>query len=123
MVPLRPYSSSHSRSSASNTLLTASCSAGTRFPTSVVERMSSTVRPHTSPARRSRTPPHRPFHLPVSFHTSAHRVFCCSFHSGQTMKKRSRVWFGHRHHQHCGVGRFFGQLRYCPVRQCPVLSW
>jgi len=57
MVPLRPYSSSHSRSSASNTLLTASCSAGTRFPTSVVERMSSTVRPHTSPARRSRTPP------------------------------------------------------------------
>ena len=49
--------------------------------------------------------------LPVSFRTSAHRIFCWAFHSGHSLKRCSRVWFGYRHH-HCWVGRFFVQLRY-----------
>ena len=39
------------------------------------------------------------------------------------LKRWSRVCVRYRHHQHCGVDRFFVQLRYCPVRQCPVLIW
>jgi len=66
---------------------------------------------------------HLSFDLPVSFRTSAHRIFCWAFHSGHTLKRCSRVWVGYRHHQHYGVGRFFVQLRYCPDKQCPVLSW
>jgi len=117
-------SSSHSRTSCSDTALTASSSssAGTRLPTSVVKRKPSTARPHLSSAKRSRTF-HRSFHLSVSFFTSAQRTFCCGFHSGHTLKRCSRVCVGYRHHQHCGEGRFFVQWRYCPVRQCPVLSW
>jgi len=87
-----PCSSSHSRTSSSDTALTASssASAGTRLPTSVEERKSSTARLHLPSARRSRTF-HRPFHLPVSFFTSAHRIFCCGLHSGHSLKRWSRV--------------------------------
>ena len=98
-----PRSYSHSRSPASDTSLTASSSADTRLPTSMVARKSNTARPRLSSARRSRIF-HQSFHLPVSFRTSAHRIFCWAFHSGHTLKRCSRVWFGHRHHQHCGVG-------------------
>jgi len=95
------------RSGGSLHALTASSySAGTRLPTSVAARKSSTARLHLPSARRSFTF-HRSFHLPVSFFTSAHRIFCCGFHSGHSLR--------YRHHQHCGVGRFFVQLRYCPV--------
>jgi len=83
---------------------------GTSLPTSV-ERKSSTARLHLSSARRSRIF-HRPFHLPVSFFTSAHSTFCWAFHSGHTLKRCSRVWVGYRHHQHSGVGWFLVQLRY-----------
>jgi len=118
-----PCSSSHSRTYSSDTTLTAASSThGTRLPTSVVERKSSTARLHLPSASRSRTF-HRSFHLPVSFFTSAHRIFCCGFHSGHSLKRWSRACIRYRHHQHCGVARFFVQLRYCPVRQCPVLSW
>jgi len=115
-------SPSHSRTSSSDTALTASSSSpGTpRLPTSVAVRKSSTARLHLPSARRSRTF-HRSFHLPVSFFTSAHRIFCCGFHSGHSLKRWSRVCVRYRHHQHCGVVRFFVQLRYCPVRQCLVL--
>jgi len=118
-----PCSSRHSRTSSSDTALTASssASAGTRLPTSVADRKSSTARLHLPSARRSRTF-HRPFRLPVSFFASAHKIFCCGFHSGHSLKRWSRVCVRYRHHQHCGVDRFF-VLRYCPVRQCPVLSW
>ena len=99
------------RSSASDTSLTASSSsAGTRLPTSVEERKSSTARLHLPSARRSRIF-HRSFHLPVSFFTSAHRTFGSGFHSGYSLKRCSRVWCGYRHHQHCGVARLFVQLR------------
>ena len=62
-----PCSSNHSRTSASNTSLAASSSAGTHLPTSVVERKSSTAHPHLSPAiaraleaaSRRRTTPER----------------------------------------------------------------
>jgi len=91
-------------------------------PTSAAERKSSTARPHLSSARRFRIF-HRSFHLLASFRTSAHRVICWAFHSGHTLKRCSRVWFGYQHHQHCGVGRFFVRLRYCLVRQCPALIW
>jgi len=85
----------NSHSSASDTSLTASSSAGTRLPTPVVERNSSTARPHLSSARRSRIF-HRSFPFQVSFRTSAHRVFCWAFHSGHALKRCSRVWFGYR---------------------------
>jgi len=119
-----PCSSSHSRTSSCDTALTASssASAGTRLPTSIEERKSSTARLHLPSARRSRTF-YRSFHLPVSFFTSAHRIFCCGFHSGHSLKRWSQVCVRYRHHQHYGVGQLFVQLRYCPVRQCPVLSW
>jgi len=79
-----PCSSSHSRSSSSDTTLTAySSSAGTRLPTSVDERKSSRAWLHLPSARRSRSF-HQSFHLPVSFPTSAHRIFCCSFHFGHS---------------------------------------
>ena len=74
-------SSSHSRSSASDTSLTASSSIAARLPTSVVERKSSTARPHFSSAKRSRIF-HCSFYLLVSFRTSAHRIFRRALHSG-----------------------------------------
>ena len=82
--------SSHSRSSASDSSLTTSSSAGTCLPTPVEERKSSTARLHLSSARRSRIF-HRSFHLPVSFLTFAHRIFCWASHSGQSLKRCSRV--------------------------------
>jgi len=42
---------------------------------------------------RSRTV-HRLFHLPVSFRTSPHRIFCCIFHSGHTLKRSTLVCEG-----------------------------
>jgi len=83
-----PCSSSHSRTSSSDTALTASsCSTcGTRLPMSVDERKPSTTRLHLPSASRSRTF-HRSFHLPVSFFTSAHSIFCCGFHSGHSLKR------------------------------------
>jgi len=76
----------------SDTALTASssASASTRLPTSVEDRNSSTARLHLPSAMRSRTF-HRSFHLPVSFFTSAHRIFYCGFHSGHSLKRWSRV--------------------------------
>jgi len=85
-----PCSPNRSRSSASDTSLTASSSAGTRLPTSVEVMMSSTAWLHLSSARRSRTF-HRLFHLFVSLNTSAPRIFCCGFHSGYSLKRRFRV--------------------------------
>ena len=83
----------HSHSSASDTSLTASSSsAGARLPTSAEVRKFSIARLHLSSAKRSRIF-HRSFHLPVSFRTSAHRIFCWVFHSGHTLKRCSRVWF------------------------------
>jgi len=63
---------------------------------------------------------HLSFHLPVFFLTSAHRIFCCGFHSGHSFRRWSRVCVRCRHHQHCGVGRRFVQFRYYPVRQYPI---
>ena len=108
-------SPSHSRRSTPDTSFTASPSAGTRLPTSVVKRKASTARPHLSSAWRSRIF-HRSFHLPVSFRTSAHGIFCAS-RSGHTLMRCSRVWLGAGTTGHCGMGRFFVQLRYCPVRR------
>ena len=86
-----PCSSSHSRTSSSDTSLTVSPhSAGTLLPTSVGVRKSSTTRPHLSSARRPRIF-HRSFPFPVSFRTSAHRIFCWAFYSGHTLKRCSRV--------------------------------
>ena len=69
-----PGSPKNSRSSASDTSLTASSSAGTRLPTSVVERKSSTARPHFSSAKRSRIfhrsfPSQSPSVPPLFIHT------------------------------------------------------
>jgi len=113
-----------SRSSHSDTSLAASSSffrGGTSLPTSVEERKSSTACPHLSSAIRSRTV-HPLFRLLVSFSTSSHRVFCCVFHSGHTLKRWSLVCEGHLHHQHWASGRTLAQCRYCPVRACPVFG-
>ena len=77
-----------SRSSHSDASLCASssASAGTRLPTSVVDRKSSTALLHLSSASRSRTF-QRLFHLPVSFLTSAQRALCCSLHSTHSLKR------------------------------------
>jgi len=90
-----------SRSSHSDASLYASSStgAGTSLPTSVVDRKSSTALLHLSSASRSRTF-RRLFHRPVSFLTSAHKVFCCSFHAGHTLRQCSRVCVRYRYHQH-----------------------
>jgi len=37
--------------------------------------------------------------------------------------KCSRVCVLYWHHPHSAVSAFFVHFRYCPVRQCPVLSW
>jgi hypothetical protein len=58
-----------------------SAGGGARLPTSVVVRKSSTGWLHLGSANRSRTL-NRSFPLPLSFRTSAHRVFCCSFQRG-----------------------------------------
>jgi hypothetical protein len=65
----------------------------------VVDRKSSTALLHLSSASRSRTF-QRLFHLPASFLTSAHKVFCCSFHVGHTLRQCSRVYVRYGHHQH-----------------------
>jgi len=106
-----PCSSIHSRTSSSDTALTASssASAGTLLPTSVEERKSSTARLHPASARRSRAF-YLSFYLPVSFLTSAHRIFCCGFHSGHSLRRWSRVCVRYRHHRHCGVGRLVVQF-------------
>jgi len=48
-------------------------------------------------ASRSRTV-HLPFNLLVSFRTSAHRMYCCIFHSGHTLNQWSRACEGHLHY-------------------------
>jgi hypothetical protein len=90
-----------SRSPHSDTSLYVSSSAwaGTSLPTSVVDRKSSTTLLHLSSASRSQTF-QRLFHLPVSFLTSAHKVFCCSFHSAHSLKRWSHVCVSLAHHQH-----------------------
>src|SRR3978361_461955 len=107
-----------SRRSLSDSTLCSSSSAraGPSLPTSVVDRKSSTALVHLSSASRSLTF-QRLFHFPVSFLTSAHRVFCCSFHSTHSLKRWSRVCVSHAHHQHWGEGRLFVRCRCCPVRQ------
>jgi hypothetical protein len=78
-----------SRSSHSDASLCASSSAGagTRLPTSVVARKSSTALLHLSSASRSRTF-QRLFPFPVSFLTSAQSVFCCPLHIQQCARTR-----------------------------------
>jgi len=88
-----------------------SSSGGTSLPTSVEERKSSTARPHLLSASRSRIV-HLLFHLLVSFSSSAHRIFCCIFHSGHTLKRWSLVCVGHLHHQHWASGRTLAHCRY-----------
>ena len=79
-------SSSHSRYSSYDPVLTASSSsAGTRLPTSVEKRKSSTARLHLSFARRSPIF-YRSFRLPVSIFTSAHTTFCSAFDSEHILK-------------------------------------
>ena len=75
------------RSSHSDASLLASPSvrAGTSLPTSVVERKPNTAWLHLLSAKSSRSV-NRLFHLPVSFPTSAHKIFCWAFHSGHTAK-------------------------------------
>jgi hypothetical protein len=87
-----------SRSSHSDASLCTSSSTGpgTSLPMSVVDRKSSTALLHLSSASRSRTF-QRLFHLPVSFLTSAHYIFCCSVHAGHTLKQCSRVCIRYRH--------------------------
>jgi len=104
--------SRRSRSSHSDARLPASSSSrgGTSLPTSVQVRKSSTACPHLLSASRSRIF-HRLFHLPVSFYTSAHRIFCSIFHSGHTLKRWSLVCVGHWHHQHWAVGQNLAQCR------------
>jgi len=75
-------------------LVSPSGSGGTRLPTSVVERKSSTAYPHLPSASRSLTV-YLLFHRLVSFITSTHRIFCCIFHSGYTLKRLSLVCKGH----------------------------
>jgi len=89
--------SQYSRSSHSDASLPSLSSASTFLPTSVALRKSSAAWLHLASARRSRIF-HRLFHLPVSFHTSAHSIFCWAFCSGHSLKRCSRVWFWYRHH-------------------------
>jgi len=100
-----PCSSIHSRTSSSDIALTASSSSApsAHLPTSVVERKSSTARLHLPSASRSRTF-HRSFHLPVSFFTSAHRIFCCGFHSGHSLKRWYRVKSADIYIERCSSG-------------------
>jgi len=74
---------------------------GGGLPTSVVERKFSTARPHLSSARRSRIF-HRLFHLPVSFPTSAQRIFCWAFHSRHSLRMYSCVVRSSRIVANCG---------------------
>ena len=62
------------------------------------------------------------FPLPDSFRTSAHRIFCCSFHLPHFLNRCSLVCVLYQHHPHSAVSEFFVHLKYCPVQQCPVLS-
>jgi hypothetical protein len=61
--------------------------------------------------------------IPVPPRTSAYKIFCCGFHSGQFLKMCSRVCVLYRHQPHCAVARLFVQFKYCLVRQWPVFSW
>jgi len=113
--PSPPYSLSSSRSqssriSPSDTSLPASSSAGTSLPTSVAERNSNTAWLYRLLAGGSRIL-YRLVHFPLSFSTSAYRIFC---YSGHALKRRSRVTVWHWHHQHWAVGRFFTHWRYTP---------
>jgi len=92
------------------------------LPTFVVRRKTRTALVHRSSAIRSRTVK-RSLPLPVAFRTSAHSVFCCIFHFLQCLSRCSRVCVLYRHHPQAAVSEFFVHSRYCPVRQCPVLSW
>ena len=94
----------------------------TLAPTLVVRKKSKIDRVNRSSANRSRTV-NRLFPFPVSFRTSAHRIFCCVFHLGQCFSKCSLVWFLYWHHPHVAVSAFFVHFRYCPVRQCPERNW
>ena len=105
--PRSSYRSRRSRSSHSDTSIPASSSSstgGTSLPTSVTMKQSSTAFQHLLWASRSRIF-HRPLHLPVSFCTSAQSTFCCTFHSGHTLKRWSLVCEGHLHRQHWAPGR------------------
>jgi hypothetical protein len=106
-----------SQSSHSDTSLCASSSATaeTSLPTSVVDRKSRTALRHLSSASRSQTF-QRLFHLPVYFLTSAHKIFCCSFHDRHTLRSCSLVCIRYGHHQHWAVGLFFVLFRYYPER-------
>ena len=86
-TPSAPTLTAHSDSSL---CASSSAGAGTSLSTSAVERKSSTGFLHLVSARRSRIVS-RPFPLPVSFRTSAHRTFRWAFNSGHTLKKCSRV--------------------------------
>ena len=62
----------------------------TLLPTFVVHKKSRIALVHRSSANRSRVVK-RSLPLPVSFRTSAHRVFCCGFHSFKCLNRCSLV--------------------------------
>jgi len=62
----------------------------TLLPTFVMSKNSRIALVHRSSASRSRTV-NRFLPLPVSFRTSAHRIFCCGFHCLQCLSRCSRV--------------------------------
>jgi len=71
----------------------------TLLPTFVVRKKSRIALVRRSSANRSRIVK-RSFPLPVSFRTSAHRIFCCGFHSLQCLNRCSLVCVLYRHHPH-----------------------
>src|SRR5258706_4304720 len=89
----------NSHSDASLWASSSSSGSGTLRPTWVAARKSRIAWVHRVSANRSRLL-NRLFHLPVSFFTVSHNVLCCSFHSGQYLKRCSRVWTAYRHHPH-----------------------
>jgi len=97
-----------SRSSPSDTSLPpspSSAAGGTVFPTSVEDRKSSIAWAHCPPSAKRSRAFHRSLPLPVSSSTFCHNAFCSFFHLGHLLRRWSLVCLGHRHHQHCGVGR------------------
>jgi len=63
----------------------------TLFPTFVVLKKSRIALVHRSSANRPRIVK-RSLPLPVSFRTSAHRIFCCGFHALQCLNRCSLVY-------------------------------
>ena len=114
-----PSSSTSSASSMSSPVASVAPALGpTLLPTFVVRKKSRIASAHRSSANRSRIVK-RPLPLPVSFCTSANRIFCCGFHCLQCLSRCSRVCVLYWHHPHFALSAFFVHSKYWPVRQCP----